>query len=89
LVENGFSEGFDKIIALGDKKEFLKAVSAKYRADFRAAAMLATNKEARDELEDNNELNNFIIDQYRESGVTADEGVEGYNCGWIYGLEIC
>jgi len=75
---------FDEIIALGDKKVLEDAANANYQESFRTAANTASIKKAHDDLDDDNELNNFIIDQYHKGRIPADEAVEAYNHGWIY-----
>jgi len=69
---------------LGDKRDLENAANANYQANFRTAANTASIKKAYDELNDDNELNNFIIGQYHKRGILSDEAVEAYNHGWIY-----
>jgi len=70
---------------LGDKKELKKKTKIDYRVNFLTTASAASSQKAYDELNDDNETNNFIIEQYRQRGVTVAEAVEAYNHDWIYG----
>jgi hypothetical protein len=102
LTSNGDryeAEDFAGISALEGKRKAEKELPKLRRKNFRAAAKRASaiNKDGRgrspnsahDKLWNDNELNNFIIDQYFQKWyLSPEDAVDAYNNGWIYGLEV-